>query len=153
MLLHKSHLKSASLKSSSPFQSSCVLLNAHDLQYRCEKQIPFCIHDKSILLLGHLDAYLSLCTSSSSSPLFPFHCCPSSSSSCSSSSSSTLALLCRRRNCIIIGIDQWFSWFCSNKFCFNISRKDSNATAFLDIYMSTFTILVTQYNSRERVSH
>ena len=26
-------------------------------QYHCEKQIPFCIHDKSILLLGHLGPF------------------------------------------------------------------------------------------------
>jgi hypothetical protein len=43
--------------SSSPFQSACVRLNPYDLQHHCEKQIPFCIHDKSILLLGHLGAF------------------------------------------------------------------------------------------------
>jgi hypothetical protein len=50
------------LMKSSPFQSSCARLNPYGLQHHCEKQIPFCIHDKSILLLGRLDAlsvYLS----------------------------------------------------------------------------------------------
>jgi hypothetical protein len=44
-------------KSSLPFQSACVRLNPYGRRYHCEKQIPFCIHDKSILLLGRLGAY------------------------------------------------------------------------------------------------
>jgi len=43
-------------QSSSPFRLACVLLNYYGLQYHCGKQISFCIHDRSILLLGHLDA-------------------------------------------------------------------------------------------------
>ena len=49
--------------SSSFFQSSCARLNPYGHQHHCEKQIPSCIHDKSILLLGHLGAcvyYISL---------------------------------------------------------------------------------------------
>jgi hypothetical protein len=44
-------------KSSSPFQLSCVLLNPCGRRHHYEKQILFCIHGKSILLLGHLGAF------------------------------------------------------------------------------------------------
>jgi hypothetical protein len=44
------------VKSSSPFQSSCARLNPYDRRCHCEKQIPYDIHDKSMLLLGHLGA-------------------------------------------------------------------------------------------------
>jgi len=44
-------------KSSLLFQSARARLNPYDRRYHCEKQIPFCIHGKSILLLGHLGAY------------------------------------------------------------------------------------------------
>jgi hypothetical protein len=42
--------------SSSPAQSTCVRLNLYGHRYHCEKKISFCIHDKSILLLGHMGA-------------------------------------------------------------------------------------------------
>ncbi len=50
------------MKSSSLFQLSCGRLNPYGHQHHCEKQIPSCIHDKSILLLGRLGAcmYISL---------------------------------------------------------------------------------------------
>jgi hypothetical protein len=44
------------VKSVSLFQPSCVRLNPHDRQRHCEKQIPYDIHGKSTLLLGHLGA-------------------------------------------------------------------------------------------------
>jgi hypothetical protein len=44
------------VKPASFFQSSCVLLNPYDRPHHCGKEISFCIHGKSILLLGHLDA-------------------------------------------------------------------------------------------------
>ena len=44
-------------KSSLPFQLSCVLLNPYGRRHHYEKQILFCIHGKSILLLGHLGAF------------------------------------------------------------------------------------------------
>jgi hypothetical protein len=40
--------------SSSLFQSPCAHLTPYGHQHHCEKQIPSCIHDKSILLLGRL---------------------------------------------------------------------------------------------------
>jgi hypothetical protein len=43
---------------SAPFQLSYVLLSPYGPQYHCGKQTPFCIHDKSILLLGHLGAFI-----------------------------------------------------------------------------------------------
>jgi len=46
--------------SSSPFQPSCARLNPYDRQHHCEKQIPYDIHGKSILLLGHLGACMYL---------------------------------------------------------------------------------------------
>ena len=46
------------MKSSSLSQSFCAPLNPYGRQYHCEKEILFCIHDKSILLLGHLGAHL-----------------------------------------------------------------------------------------------
>jgi hypothetical protein len=42
------------------FQPSCVQLNPYDHQHHCEKQIPYDIHGKSILLLGHLGALCNL---------------------------------------------------------------------------------------------
>ena len=45
--------------SSLPSQLDRVLLGPCDQQYHYEKQISFCIHDKSILLLGHLGAFFS----------------------------------------------------------------------------------------------
>ena len=42
--------------SSSFLQSTCAQLNPYGRQYRCEKRTLSCIHDKSILLLGHPDA-------------------------------------------------------------------------------------------------
>jgi hypothetical protein len=45
------------VKSSSPFQSSCGWLDPYGRQHRCEKQIPYDIHDKSMLLLDHLGAF------------------------------------------------------------------------------------------------
>ena len=44
------------VKSVSLFQSSHAHLNSYDRQYRCEKQIPYDIRDKSILLLDHQGA-------------------------------------------------------------------------------------------------
>jgi hypothetical protein len=38
------------------FQSSYAHLNSYDRQYRCEKQIPYDIRDKSILFLDHQGA-------------------------------------------------------------------------------------------------
>jgi|RhiMetdeSRZDD1v2_1073273.scaffolds.fasta_scaffold417261_3 hypothetical protein len=35
----------------------CAQLNPYGGQYHYEKQMPFCIHDKSILLLGHLGPF------------------------------------------------------------------------------------------------
>jgi hypothetical protein len=35
----------------------CAQLNPYGGQYYYEKQMPFCIHDKSILLLGHLGPF------------------------------------------------------------------------------------------------
>jgi hypothetical protein len=35
----------------------CAQLNPYGDQYHYEKQMPFCIHDKSILLLGHLGPF------------------------------------------------------------------------------------------------
>ena len=49
--------RSLLVKSSSLSQSACARLNAYDRQYHCEKQIPYDIHGKSILLLGHLGAF------------------------------------------------------------------------------------------------
>jgi hypothetical protein len=43
--------------SSSFLQSACVQLNPYGRRYHCGKKISFCIHDKSILLLGHLGAW------------------------------------------------------------------------------------------------
>jgi hypothetical protein len=45
------------VKPSLLFQSSCAQLNPYGRQHHYEKQISSYIHDKSILLLGHLDAY------------------------------------------------------------------------------------------------
>ena len=42
--------------SSSFSQSPCAQLNPYGRRHHCGKQILFCIHDKSILLLGHLGA-------------------------------------------------------------------------------------------------
>ena len=42
---------------SSFLQSACALLNPYGRRYHCGKEISFCIHDKSILLLGHLGAW------------------------------------------------------------------------------------------------
>ena len=46
--------------SSSPFQSAYARLNPYDRQHHCEKQIPYDIHGKSILLLGHRGACINL---------------------------------------------------------------------------------------------
>ena len=48
------------VKSVSLIQPSCVRLNPHDRQHHCEKQIPYDIHGKSILLLGHRGACINL---------------------------------------------------------------------------------------------
>ena len=50
------------MKSSLLFQLCRGPLNPYGLQHHYEKQIPSCIHDKSILLLGRLGAcaYISL---------------------------------------------------------------------------------------------
>jgi hypothetical protein len=45
------------VKSSWLFQSACARLNPYDLRYHCGKQIPFYIHGRPILFLGHLGAY------------------------------------------------------------------------------------------------
>lgn len=42
--------------SSSFLQSACAQLNPYGRRYHCGKEISFCIHDKSILLLGHRGA-------------------------------------------------------------------------------------------------
>src|SRR5215210_2118665 len=52
------------VKSSSPAQSVCAQLNPYDHRYHCGKKISFCIHDKSILLLGHRGACMYLICSS-----------------------------------------------------------------------------------------
>jgi hypothetical protein len=38
------------------FQSACARLNPYGRLHHCGKEISSCIHDKSILLLGHPDA-------------------------------------------------------------------------------------------------
>ena len=43
--------------SSSFLQSACAELSPYGPRYHCGKEISFCIHDKSILLLGHRGAY------------------------------------------------------------------------------------------------
>jgi hypothetical protein len=43
--------------SSSFLQSAYARLNPYGRRYHCGKKISFCIHDKSILLLGHLGAW------------------------------------------------------------------------------------------------
>jgi hypothetical protein len=43
--------------SSSFLQSACARLNPYGRQHHCGKEIWFCIHDKSILLLGHRGAW------------------------------------------------------------------------------------------------
>ena len=48
------------VKSASFFQPACARLNSYGRQYHCEKQTPYDIHGKSILLLGRQGAlYLS----------------------------------------------------------------------------------------------
>jgi hypothetical protein len=42
---------------SSFFQPACARLNPYGRRHHCGKEISFCIHDKSILLLGHRGAY------------------------------------------------------------------------------------------------
>ena len=43
--------------SSSFLQSACAELSPYGPRYHYGKEISFCIHDKSILLLGHLGAW------------------------------------------------------------------------------------------------
>jgi hypothetical protein len=43
--------------SSSFLQSACARLNPYGRRHHYEKEISLCIHDKSILLLGHRGAY------------------------------------------------------------------------------------------------
>jgi hypothetical protein len=43
--------------SSSFLQSACGQLNPYGRRHHYEKEISFCIHGKSILLLGHGGAY------------------------------------------------------------------------------------------------
>jgi hypothetical protein len=47
------------VKPSLPSQLDHVLLDPCDHQCHCEKRISYCIHDKSILPLGHLGAFSS----------------------------------------------------------------------------------------------
>jgi hypothetical protein len=52
--------KSQLLRRSSLFsQLTYDQLSPYDLQHRYEKDISSCIHDKSILLLGHLGAFFT----------------------------------------------------------------------------------------------
>jgi hypothetical protein len=48
--------KSQLVKPTLFFQSACARLNPYGRLHHCEKKISSCIHDKSILLLGHPDA-------------------------------------------------------------------------------------------------
>jgi hypothetical protein len=50
-------LMSQLVRSTSLVRLACARLNPYDRQYHCEKQIPYDIRGKSILLLGHLGAF------------------------------------------------------------------------------------------------
>ena len=50
LIMPTSHL----VKLPSSFQSSWVLFSPYRHQYRYEKQVPFCSHNKSLLYLGHM---------------------------------------------------------------------------------------------------
>lgn len=73
IIMPKSQVKSSTL-----FQSFCGHLASYGHQHHCERQIPSCIHDTSILLLDRLGAYVCVST----------------------------PLRFRRSNCVIIRIDQ-----------------------------------------------
>jgi hypothetical protein len=56
MLLLTVITQTSLVKSASFFQPACVRLNSYGLQHHCEKQTPYDIHGRSILLLGRQDA-------------------------------------------------------------------------------------------------
>jgi hypothetical protein len=49
-------MQTSLVKSASFFQLDCVRLNSYGRQHHCEKQTPYDIHGKSILLLGRQGA-------------------------------------------------------------------------------------------------
>ena len=59
MLLLTVITQTSLVKSASFFQPACARLNSYGLQHHCEKQTPYDIHGKSILLLDHLGAFYS----------------------------------------------------------------------------------------------
>jgi len=53
-------MQTSLVKSASFFQLACARLNSYGHQHHCEKQTPYDIHGKSILLLGRQGACIYL---------------------------------------------------------------------------------------------